>query len=202
MEIACLDLEGILVPEIWISFAEHTGIDALKDTTRDVPDYDALMRRRLRILQEHQLGLPDIQAVISKMKPLEGANEFLDWLRERFQVILVTDSFYEFAMPLVKQLGYPILLCHNLQVNKDGFVTDYVLRQQDWKRQVVKAFRNLNYRVIGSGDSYNDMTMLSEADVGILYCPPNNLSTEFPQFRIARNYDELREAFLDASDSI
>ena len=200
MEIACLDLEGVLIPEIWISFAERTGIDELRATTRDIPDYDVLMRQRLRILEEHKLGLPDIQEVIDGMGPLEGAHEFLDWLRERFQVVVLSDTFYEFAAPLMRQLGYPTLLCHKLSVDENGFVTDYHIRQKDPKRQSVKAFKSLNYRIIAAGDSYNDTTMLEEADRGILFRPPQNVIDEFPQFRPVADLEELKAAFVDASE--
>ena len=199
MEIACLDFEGILVPEIWINVAEKTGIEALRVTTRDLPDYDVLMNQRLRILEAHRLVLSDIQAVIADMGPLEGAKEFLGWLKERFQAILVSDTFYEFAAPLLRQLGYPAILCHRLEVAQDGRVTGYRLRQKDSKRMAVKAFHSLDYRVIGVGDSYNDTTMLAEADIGILFRPPDNVVAEFPQFPVASDYDQLREAFLDAS---
>ena len=202
MEIACLDFEGILVPEIWINVAKRTKIEALKVTTRDISDYDVLMRQRLKILEENQLGLPDIQHVIADMGPMEGAHEFLDWLRERFQVVLLSDTFYEFAEPLVKRLGYPILLCHRLELNGDGRICGYHLRQKDSKRMAVKALRNLNYRVIGVGDSYNDTTMLTEADVGILFRPPDNVIVEFPQFPVTRDYQQLRQAFLDASNRL
>ncbi|MES9902095.1 MAG: bifunctional phosphoserine phosphatase/homoserine phosphotransferase ThrH [Sedimenticola sp.] len=199
MEIACLDLEGVLIPEVWINFAERTGIDELRATTRDIPDYDVLMRQRLTILQQHKLGLPDIQEVIAGMKPLEGAAEFLDWLRERFQVVILSDTFYEFAAPFMRQLGYPTLLCHKLSTDENGFVTDYHLRQKDPKRQSVKAFHGLNYRVIAAGDSYNDTTMLAEADRGILFRPPQNVIDEFPQFPVANDYDAFRAAFQEAS---
>ncbi len=199
MKIACLDFEGILVPEIWINVAEQTGIEALRVTTRDVPDYDVLMRQRLRILEEHHLRLPDIQAVIAKMGPMNGAKDFLGWLRERFQVILLSDTFYEFAAPLLEQLGYPALLCHRLEVNHDGSLTGYRLRQEDSKRMAVKAFHSLGYAVVATGDSYNDTSMLAEADAGILFCPPDNVVAEFPQFPVALNYDQLRNEFLDAN---
>src|SRR5690606_1600580 len=155
VEIACLDLEGVLVPEIWIEFAQVTGIEALKATTRDIPDYDVLMRQRLRILKEHNLGLNEIQAVIAKLKPLEGAPEFVDWLRERFQVIILSDTFYEFSQPLMRQLGFPTLLCHRLNVDEQGKVVNYSLRQRDPKRQSVLALKTLYYRIIAAGDSYN-----------------------------------------------
>lgn len=199
MEIACLDLEGVLIPEVWINFAEATGIEALRATTRDVPDYDALMRQRLKILAEHKLGLSDIQGVIGRMKPLDGAFDFLNWLREHFQVIILSDTYYEFGMPFMKQLGYPTLLCHRLETDNDGIVVDYHLRQPDSKREAVKRFHALNFRVIATGDSYNDTTMLSEADAGILFCPPDNVVAEFPQFPVTRDYAQLKEAFLAAS---
>jgi len=202
MQIACLDFEGVLVPEIWINVAEQTGISALRTTTRDLPDYDALMRQRLRILEEHHLRLPDIQAVIAKMGPMNGAKDFLGWLKERFQVILLSDTFYEFAAPLVEQLGYPALLCHRLEVNHDGIVTGYRLRQADSKRMAVKAFHSLGYAVVATGDSYNDTSMLAEADAGILFCPPDNVVAEFPQFPVALNYDQLRNQFLDANSRL
>jgi phosphoserine / homoserine phosphotransferase len=199
MEIACLDLEGVLIPEIWIAFAERTGIEELRATTRDIPDYDVLMRQRLRILAEHELGLHDIQAVISGMSPLAGAPEFLDWLRERFQVVILSDTYYEFALPMMRQLGFPTLMCHRLGVDEGGRVVDYHLRQPDQKREAVKAFHGLNFRVIAAGDSYNDTAMLAEADAGILFCPPENVIREFPQFPVTGDYGELRSAFLDAS---
>ena len=195
MHVACLDLEGVLVPEIWIGFAEQTGIEELRLTTRDVPDYDALMRRRLAILAERGLGLPDIQGVIARMGPLEGAPAFLAWLRERFQVAILSDTFYEFAAPLMRQLGQPLLLCNRLVVAADGRILDYRIRQKDPKRQAVRAFHELRYRVVASGDSYNDTAMLAEADAGILFCPPDAVAREFPQFPVARDYDALRREF-------
>ena len=159
MEIACLDLEGVLVPEIWIAFAEATGIESLRATTRDIPDYDVLMKQRLRILDEHGLKLSDIQAVIATLKPLDGAVEFVDWLRERFQVVILSDTFYEFSQPLMRQLGFPTLLCHRLITDESGRVVNYELRQKDPKRQSVIALKSLYYRVIAAGDSYNDTTI-------------------------------------------
>lgn len=199
MEIACLDLEGVLVPEIWIAFAEQTGIKELRATTRDIPDYDVLMKQRLRILDEHNLGLPDIQAVIAAIKPLEGANEFVDWLRERFQVVILSDTFYEFAQPLMRQLGYPALLCHKLETDMNGRVINYRLRQVNPKRQSVLAFKSLYYRVIAAGDSYNDTTMLAEADAGILFHAPENVIREFPQFPAVHTYADLKKEFIKAS---
>jgi phosphoserine/homoserine phosphotransferase len=200
MEIACLDLEGVLVPEIWIGFAEKTGIAELKATTRDIPDYNVLMRQRLSILEEHNLGLPDIQAVISTMAPMEGALEFIDWLRERFQVVILSDTFYEFSHPLMRQLGFPTLFCHRLIADEQGKILDYKLRQVDPKRQSVEAFHGLNYRVIAAGDSYNDTTMLAEADAGILFKAPDNVIAEFPQFPAVHSYGDLRQEFANASE--
>lgn len=193
--IACLDLEGVLVPEIWINVAERTGIDALRATTRDVPDYDVLMKRRLGILEEHGLGIGDIQEVIAGMGPLPGAREFLDWLRERLQVVILSDTFYDFAEPLMRQLGWPTLFCHTLEIAGDGRVAGYHLRLPDPKRKAVLAFRELAFRTIATGDSYNDTTMLAEADAGILFRPPDNVVAEFPQFPVARDYDALRAEF-------
>lgn len=200
MEIAALDLEGVLVPEIWIAFAEQTGIKELRATTRDIPDYDVLMKQRLRILDEHNLGLPDIQAVIANIKPLDGALEFVNWLRERFQVVILSDTFYEFSQPLMRQLGFPALLCHKLEVNEKGRVVDYKLRQVNPKRQAVVAFKSLYYRVIATGDSYNDTTMLAEADAGILFHAPDNVIREFPQFPAVHNYEDLKKEFIKASN--
>ncbi|MDF1644940.1 MAG: bifunctional phosphoserine phosphatase/homoserine phosphotransferase ThrH [Pseudomonadales bacterium] len=200
MEIVCLDLEGVLVPEIWINFAERTGIEALKATTRDIPDYDELMTQRLSILKEHGLGLPDIQKVIDGMGPMEGAREFLDSLREQFQVIILSDTFYEFANPLMRQLGWPTLFCHKLGVQPDGSVSDYYLRQVDPKRKSVIALKSLNYRIIAAGDSYNDTTMLAEADAGILFNAPQNVIEEFPQFPVTKTYDELKKTIEGLSN--
>ena len=202
VNIACLDFEGVLIPEIWINVAERTGIKALLATTRDIPDYDVLMRQRLRILDEHNLTLPDIQKVIAEMGPLAGAYDFLKWLKERFQVVIISDTFYEFAQPLVQQLDYPVLLCHQLEVAQDGRVTGYTLRQKDPKRKSVQAFHSLEFGVIATGDSYNDVTMLEEADAGILYCPPEKVIAEFPQYPVARDYNQLRKEFLDADSLI
>lgn len=195
VRIACLDLEGVLIPEIWIAVAEKTGIADLRITTRDEPDYDRLMRRRLGILDANGLGLPDIQQVIGTLSPLEGAAAFLDWLRERLQVVILSDTFYEFAAPFMKQLGYPTLFCHRLEVNEGGRITDYRIRLADQKRAAVRALHELRFRVAAAGDSYNDTAMLAEADYGILFRPPDNVVREFPQFPVTRNYDEMRAAF-------
>ncbi|MGV6807225.1 MAG: bifunctional phosphoserine phosphatase/homoserine phosphotransferase ThrH [bacterium] len=199
MELACLDLEGVLIPEIWIAFAEKTGIEELKATTRDIPDYDVLMKQRLRILEENGLGLNEIQEVIATLSPLDGARDFIDWLRERFQVVILSDTFYEFATPLMKQLGYPTLLCHKLQVESDGRVSDYKLRQANPKRQAIVALKSIYYRTIAAGDSYNDTTMLAEADAGILFMAPDNVVAEFPQYPAVYNYDDLKAEFARAS---
>ena len=199
MEIACLDLEGVLIPEVWINFAERTGIDALKATTRDIPDYDELMTQRLAILREHKLGIHDIQEVIDGMDPLPGAAEALDWLRERFQVVILSDTFYEFAEPFMRKLGWSTILCHKLEIDAEGMITNYLIRQPDPKRASVKAFHSLKFRCIATGDSYNDTTMLSEADAGILFRPPQNVIDEFPQFPVAREYAELQAEFAKAS---
>jgi len=202
LQITCLDLEGILVPEIWIAVAEKTKIASLRATTRDVPDYNVLMRQRLRILKEENLSLKDIQAVIGGLKPLEGALDFLNWLRERFQVVILSDTFDEFALPLMRQLGYPILLCHRLEVDKNGMIVDYHLRQKEAKRESVKAFKNLNYQVIAVGDSYNDTAMLSEAHAGILFKPPRNVINDFPQFPVTENYVELQDTLLKVQKNL
>jgi phosphoserine/homoserine phosphotransferase len=198
VQIACLDLEGVLVPEIWIEFSKRTGIPELARTTRDEPDYDKLMRGRLDILAARHLGLPDIQDVIAGMGPLPGAREFLDWLRHRSQVVILSDTFYEFAAPLMRQLGYPTLLCHRLETEPSGRVSGYRIRLADHKRRTVAALRTLNFRTIAAGDSYNDTAMLAEADAGILFHPPQNVIREFPQFPVAFTYEELKAAFVEA----
>ena len=200
MEIACLDLEGVLIPEIWIEFANKTGIEALKATTRDIPDYDVLMKQRLRLLDENNLKIQDIQEVIATLKPLEGAREFVDWLRERFQVIILSDTFYEFSQPLMRQLGFPTLFCHRLITDDEGRVVDYKLRQADPKRQSIRALQTIYYRTIAAGDSYNDTTMLAEADAGILFHAPQNVIEEFPQFPAVHTYEDLKKEFIKASN--
>lgn len=192
MRIVCLDLEGVLVPEIWIEFAERTGIPELRRTTRDEPDYDVLMKYRLDILARHELGLPDIQDVIASMGPMPGARAFLDQLRDRYQVIILSDTFYEFAQPLMKQLGMPTLFCHSLEADADGILVDYHLRMPDQKREAVQRFRELNFQVVAAGDSYNDTSMLGEAHGGILFCPPESVVREFPQYPVVRDYAGLR----------
>ena len=196
--IACLDMEGVLVPEIWVNVAQKTGIRELSLTTRDVPDYDLLMKRRLAILDQRGLKLPDIQAVIATMAPLEGAGEFLEWLRERCQVVILSDTYYEFAMPLMKQLAYPTLFCNRLEVDADGRISNYHLRLPDQKRQSVAALKRLRFMVVAAGDSYNDTSMLAEADAGILFRPPDTIIKEFPQFPVTRTFAELKEQFCKA----
>ena len=192
MKIVCLDLEGVLVPEIWISFAERTGIPEFRRTTRDEPNYDKLMKYRLGLLAEHKLGLPDIQKVICAMGPMPGAREFLDKLREDCEVIILSDTFYEFAHPLMRQLAWPTLFCHSLETDATGRVVNYHLRMPEQKREAVKRFREMNFTVVAAGDSYNDTAMLGEAHAGILFHPPENVIREFPQYPVTQNYDELR----------
>ena len=192
MQLVCLDLEGVLVPEIWIEFAKRTGISELRRTTRDEPDYDKLMTYRLDLLKTHKLGLPDIQKVIAEMGPMTGAKEFLDALRRDFQVIILSDTFYEFAMPLMAQLGMPTLFCHKLEADAAGFLVNYHLRMPNQKKEAVQRFKELRFQVIAAGDSYNDTAMLSEAHAGILFHPPQNVIAEFPQFPVTLNYAALR----------
>jgi len=203
MIIVCSDLEGVFVPEIWINVAEKTGIDDLRLTTRDISDYDQLMRRRLGILKAHNLKIRDITDVIASMKPLEGALAFLDWLRARVSVIVVSDTFVQFAGPLMAQLGWPALFCNTLEIAPDGAVTGYRLRQKDGKRRAVECLKSLEYQVIAMGDSYNDISMLKRADTGILFRPPENVKAEFPEFPVTEDYDQLRrilEPALAAAD--
>jgi phosphoserine/homoserine phosphotransferase len=195
--IVVLDVEGVLVPEIWIAVAERTGIDALRRTTRDEPDYDVLMRGRLELLREHDLTMSLVADVIAGLEPLPGARDFLDALRSRTQVVLLSDTFEQFASPLMAQLGWPTILCHRLVVTDDR-ITGYRLRMVDQKREAVQAFRNLHYRVVAAGDSYNDTSMLLAADVGFLFHAPDNVRTEFPQFVALDTYDELLEHVAEA----
>jgi len=199
MQVLCLDLEGVLVPEVWIEFAKRTGIAEFTRTTRDEPDYDKLMRYRIGLLNQHQLKLADIQQVIGGMAPLPGAREFLDAMRERYQVIILSDTFYEFADPLMRQLGRPTLFCHRLVIDGDGHVRDYRLRQPDQKRAAVNALKSLNYRVFAAGDSYNDTGMLLAADAGFFIHAPPAITAQFPQFRVTNGYDELAAAVAAAA---
>jgi phosphoserine / homoserine phosphotransferase len=192
MHIVCSDLEGIFVPEIWINVAEKTGIKELRLTTRDISDYDVLMKKRLAILDKNRLKINDIKAVIATMNPLDGALEFLDWLRSRIPVIVVSDTFEQFARPLMQKLGWPALFCHTLSINPDGSIAGYKLRQKDSKREAVISLKRLNYDTIAVGDSYNDITMLKQADTGILFDPPENVKNEFPDFPVTYSYEDLR----------
>ena len=202
MQLVCLDLEGVLVPEIWIEFSKRTNIPELSRTTRDEPDYDKLMTYRLNLLKQHKLGLPDIQKVIAEMGPMLGAKDFLDALRRDFQVIILSDTFYEFAMPLMAQLGMPALFCHKLEADAQGYLVNYHLRMPNQKKEAVQRFKELNFKVIAAGDSYNDTAMLGEAHAGILFHPPQNVIDEFPQFPVTLNYAELRAAIDNASARI
>ena len=198
MHIVCLDLEGVLVPEIWIEFAERTGIPALRRTTREEPNYDTLMKYRLDILKQHKLGLPDIQKVISDMGPEPGAKDFLDALRQDYQVVILSDTFYEFAMSLMKQLGMPTLFCHKLEADNEGFLVNYHLRMPNQKQEAVRRFKEINFKVVAAGDSYNDTNMLKEAHAGILFRAPANVVAEFPQFPVETEYAALRRRIDEA----
>lgn len=202
MQVVCLDLEGVLVPEIWIAFSERTGIAELARTTRDEPNYDTLMRARIACLARHGLKLADIQRVIDSMGPMQGAREFLDDLRSRFQVVILSDTFYEFADPLMRQLGRPTLLCHRLQTDAQGFITRHVLRMPNPKQAAVEALKSLNFTVIAAGDSYNDTTMLAAADAGFFIHPPESIAAQFPQFPVTRSYEELRARIDEASQRL
>ena len=198
MNIICCDLEGVFVPEIWINVAKKTGIDELKLTTRDISDYDVLMKKRLAILADRGLKLKDITDVIATIEPLDGAREFLTWLRKKTQVIIVSDTFTQFAGPLMEKLLLPTLFCNTLTIGEDGAITDYNLRQKEGKRHTVLALRTLNYHITAMGDSYNDIGMLKEADLGILFRPPENVVQEFPQFPVVTDYDALRKLLADS----
>ena len=192
MNIVCLDLEGVLIPEIWVNFAEKVGVEELKATTRDIPDYDELMRFRLDLVAKHDFRIHDIQAVIDTLTPLEGAKAFSDQLRADYQLIILSDTFQEFAKPMMRQLQWPTLFCHQLIIDDEGRINDYKLRKPDHKRETVKRLHELNFNVVAAGDSYNDTTMLGEAEQGILFCPPQNVIDEFPQFPVANSYQQLR----------
>ncbi|MHC1707054.1 MAG: bifunctional phosphoserine phosphatase/homoserine phosphotransferase ThrH [Bacteroidales bacterium] len=202
MHIVCFDMEGVFTPEIWVNVAKKTGIEALKITTRDEPDYDKLMKYRINILEENKITLRYIQEVIASLDLLEGARAFFDQVREKSQVIVVTDSFVEFAMPFIDKLGKPLVLCHNLVVDERNMITGYTLRQPDPKRKVAEAFQGLKYRVVGIGDSYNDMGMIQQAEVGILFRPPDNVIRDYPMYPVTRNYEELKENIFKALDGL
>lgn len=192
MNIVCLDLEGVLIPEIWINFADKVGVKELTATTRDIPDYDELMTFRLELCAKHDFRIQDIQEVISRLTPLEGAKTFLEQLRADYQLIILSDTFQEFAEPMMRQLAWPTIFCHELVIDEQGRINDYKLRKADHKRETVKRLHELNFSVVAAGDSYNDTTMLSEAEQGVLFCPPQNVIDEFPQFPVAKSYSELR----------
>lgn len=198
MNVLCLDLEGVLIPEVWQAVAAETGIEALRKTTRDIPIYDELMQMRLGVLEQHDLPLSLIQRVIDGLAPLPGAEDFLAWARPRFQVVIISDTFYQFALPFMAKLGWPTLLCHKLVVHGDRIV-GYRIRQPDPKRCSVRAFKSLEYKVLAAGDSYNDISMLEEADRGFFFCAPDNVRSEFPQYRAAEDYQGL-QALLAAAD--
>ena len=193
MHLVCADLEGVFTPEIWINVAEKTGIEELKLTTRDIPDYHVLMKKRLGILQDNGLKLRDITDVIATMQPLDGALEFLNWLRETTQVIILSDTYVEFAKPLMAQLGWPTILCHYLTIGADGAIADYNLRQEEMKFNAVRSLKSLNFEVLSIGDSYNDISMLKTADYGFLFRPPDNVMQEFPQFPVSTTYNDLKQ---------
>jgi len=197
MNIVCLDFEGVLVPEIWIGLAQRTGIDDLTVTTRDIPDYDELMNYRLELLRKHELRFDDVRAAADALEPLDGAGKFLSWLRTKFQVVILSDTFYELAGPLVSKLGYPTILCHRLHIDDQNRLVGYQLRQKDPKRASVRAFKTLNYKILSAGDSYNDISMLQESDFGMLFRPPEKVVADYPEFKIARDYDELKAGFSE-----
>lgn len=201
MHIACLDFEGVLVPEIWVGLAERTGIEELRATTRDVPDYDQLMKMRLGVMRDRGLKFADIMAAADSLSPLPGALDFLNALRAEFQVAIVSDTFYELALPLLRKLGMPMMLCHRLKLDPAGAVVDYQLRQPDPKRHAVRGFKSMRYQVMCTGDSYNDIPMLEEADRACFFCPPDNVIRDYPQFPVARSYAELGAAFSAAREA-
>lgn len=201
MYIICSDLEGVFVPEIWINVSERTGIDELKLTTRDISDYNILMKRRLEILRENGLTIHDIRKVISNISPLPGAIEFVNWLRSKVQLILVSDTFTEFADPLMEKLGRPTLICNHLTIDSSGNITDYNLRQPEGKKKVAEAMQSLNFKVIGIGDSYNDIAMLRKSDLGLLFKPPINVINDHPDLRVINSYIELKDIISSILDN-
>ena len=197
MYIICTDLEGVLVPEVWINVARWTGIDELKLTTRDINDYDALMKRRLEILHQHSITISDIQKVISLLELMPGALEFINWLHGKAQMIVVSDTFREFADPLLEKMGWPVLFCHHLTIDKDGIITNYNLRQPEAKMRVVEAIQNLNFKVIAVGDSYNDISMLRKAEMGVLFKPPQNVIDDNKDLAVVNSFLSLKKVIAE-----
>jgi phosphoserine/homoserine phosphotransferase len=202
VQIVCLDFEGVIIPEIWVGLAEKLGIEELKLTTREIQDYDKLMKIRLGVMDEHKLTIADIQAVVDTLQPLDGAKAFLDRVRETYQTVILSDTFYEFIMPLMPKLNFPTVFCHRLDIESNGRIADYRLRMADHKRHAVKAFHNLNFKVFAAGDSYNDTGMLGEADRGFFYCAPANVVKDFPQFPLVTDYDTLIAKFAEAGKGL
>ena len=202
MRVVCLDLEGVLVPEIWIAFAESTGIEELRMTTRDISDYDELMSKRLKILKENSFTINQIQSVISTLEPFPGAKKLLSWIRERFQLVILSDTFYEFSAPLMAQLDFPTIFCHTLNINEDGFVSNYRLRQQDAKKRAVEGFQAMNFKVLAAGDSHNDIGMLSAADYGFFINAPDVIKNQYPDFQSIDGFDELKENIIRVDSEI
>ena len=191
--ITCLDMEGVLFPEIWLGLADKVGVEELRLTTRDISDYDVLMKKRLDVLRTHGITMHDIHDVVRTIAPLPGVPEFMAWLQSRSQVIILSDTFYEFVQPLMEQLQFPTIFCHTLGIDREGFITDYFLRQNDQKRHSVRALQSLGFKVLAGGDSYNDVSMLQEADAGFFFCPPESIAKEYPQFPVATTYSEFQE---------
>ena len=191
--ITCLDMEGVVFHEIWLGLADQVGLQELRLTTRDISDYDVLMKKRLDVLRAHRITIHDIHEVVRAILPLPGVPEFMAWLRRRSQVIILSDTFYEFVQPLMEQLQFPTIFCHSLGIDADGLITDYFLRQKDQKRQAVSALKNLGFRVLAGGDSYNDVSMLQEADAGFFFCPPESIVQEYPHFPVAKTYQEFQK---------
>lgn len=202
MIITCLDLEGVLLPEIWINVSEKLNIKELRLTTRDIKDYDELMRYRIKILKQNDIKLKDIKEVINGLSPLDGALNFLNKLQGKFQVIILSDTFYQFAMPLMKKLNYPVLFCHDLVIDDNGYIINYKLRVKDLKMNSTIKLKELNFNIIACGDSYNDVKMLAKADRGILFKPPKNVVEEFTQYPVAMDYNSLWDEFIKAEKEI
>ena len=202
MKVICLDLEGVLVPEIWIAFAEHTGIEELRMTTRDISDYDELMSKRLEILKDNSFTIADIQSVISTLQPFPGAKKLLAWIRERFQLVILSDTFYEFSAPLMAQLDFPTILCHTLNINEEGFISNYKLRQQDAKKRAVEGFQAMNFKVLAAGDSHNDIGMLSTADYGFFINAPDVIRKQHPDIQSVNGFDELKRGISQVDSEI